>query len=130
MTEPRMTPGEIGKLLGLMALADNRKPPDEDDKEGRAAMIAFWLEMIGDLTYADCALAVRDHYRESREWIMPADIRLRVRRMRDARLKTVPEPVPPPELLEDDEAYCEWLRLETKRIADGKPDLRAIGGAS
>jgi hypothetical protein len=130
MTEPRMTPGEIGKLLGLMALADNRKPPDEDDKEGRAAMIAFWLEMIGDLTYADCALAVRDHYRESREWIMPADIRLRVRRMRDARLKAVPEPVPPPELLEDDEAYCEWLRLETKRIADGKPGLRAIGGAS
>jgi hypothetical protein len=130
MTAPRMTPGEVGKLLGLMALADNRKPPDEDDTEGRQAMIRFWLEMIGDLTYADCAQAVRDHYRESRDWVMPADIRRRVKAIRTARLNAVPEPVPPPELLEDTDAYREWLRLETKRIADGKPPLRAIGGAS
>ena len=95
MTEPRMTPGDVGKLLGLMALADNRKPPDEDDEEGRAAMIAFWLEMIGDLPFADCAQAVRDHYRESREWIMPADIRHRVRAIRDQRLRVTADAAPP-----------------------------------
>jgi hypothetical protein len=123
-----MTGDEVGKLLGLMALADNRKPPK--DEEGRKAMIAFWLSMVGDLAYTDAAQAVHEHYQESRDWIMPADIRQRVRRIRDARLKAVPEPVPPPELLEDADAYREWLRKETKRIADGKPDLRAIGGAS
>jgi hypothetical protein len=123
-----MTGDEVGKLLGLMALADNRKPPK--DEEGRKAMITFWLSMVGDLAYADAAQAVQEHYQESRDWIMPADIRQRVRRIRDARLKAVPEPVPPPELLEDADAYRKWLRKETKRIADGKPDLRAIGGAS
>lgn len=128
MTEPRMTPGDVGKLLGLMALADNRKPPDEDDEEGRAAMIAFWLEMIGDLPFADCAQAVRDHYRESREWIMPADIRHRVRAIRDQRLRVTPDPAPPREALDDPAEYSRHLRRSAQQIADGKPDLRSIGG--
>ena len=68
-----MNGDEIGKLLGLMALADNRKPPEDD--EGRKAMIAFWLSMVGDLTYRDAAQAVQDHYRDSRDWIMPVDVR-------------------------------------------------------
>jgi len=130
VSTPRMTPGEAGRLLGLMALADNRKPPDEDDEDGRAAMIAFWLEMIGDLSYADCAQAVHDHYRESRDWLMPADIRRRVAEMRQERLRENPPPPPPPELLDDPEAYNRHLRESARRIADGKPDLRMIGGAS
>jgi hypothetical protein len=119
MTEPRMTPGEVGKLLGLMALADNRKPPDEADREGRQAMIFYWLEMIGDLTYADCAQAVRDHYRDSREWIMPADIRRRVRAIRDARLARTRLPAPAPEIADDTTAYREVLADTIRAAADG-----------
>ena len=48
-----MNGDEIGRLLGLIALADNRKPPE--DEEGQKAMIAFWLGMVGDLTYKDAA---------------------------------------------------------------------------
>lgn len=125
-----MTDEDVLKLLALMSMADNRKPPRKDDPEGAKLVIDFWLGMIGDLAYSDCAAAIQAHYQESREWIMPADIRRRVKSARSARLSALPEPVPPPELLEDDGAYREWVRKETKRIADGKPDLRAIGGAS
>lgn len=121
-----MNGDEVGKLLGLMALADNRKPPE--DAEGRKAMIAFWLSMIGDLPYADAAQAVQAHYRESREWIMAADIRRRVRAIRDHRLRAIPDPPPPREALNDPAVYSRHLRESAKRIADGKPDLRAIGG--
>ena len=123
-----MTGDEVGKLLGLMALADNRKPPEDD--EGRAAMIAFWLSMIGDLAYADAARAVQEHYRETREWIMPSDVRQRVKAMRAARLNVTPIPPPPPELLADPAAYRKYLRESARRIADGQPPLRAIGGTS
>lgn len=123
-----MNGDEIGKLLGLMALADNRKPPEDD--EGRAAMIAFWLSMVGDLAYADAAEAVRDHYRESRQWIMPSDIRQRVAAIRGERLRLNPVPPPPPELLDDPDAYRKHLRESAKRIGDGEPELRMIGGAS
>lgn len=123
-----MNAAEVGDLLARMALVDNRKPPET--AEDKAAMILTWLQLIGDLNHADAVQAIQEHYRESRDWLMPADIRRRVKAIRGARLSALPEPVPPPELLEDDDAYREWVRKETKRIADGKPDLRAIGGAS
>jgi hypothetical protein len=109
-----MNGDEVGKLLGLMALADNRKPPQ--DEEGQAAMIAFWLSMVGDLAYADAAQAVGDHYRETREWIMPSDIRRRVREMQFERLRVTPLPDPPDGLGDDPAAYVEWLAAERKKI--------------
>lgn len=120
MTVPRMTAGEIGRLLGLMALADNRKPPDEDDKEGRQAMIEFWAGMIGDLRYADCARAIQDHYRDSRDWIMPADIRRRVRTIRDGRLAHTRLPAPASEIADDTAAYREALAETIRAAADGE----------
>lgn len=117
-----MTLEEVGKLLGFAALYDSRKVDVPD--------VVAWHRIIGELPYADAEQAVTEHYAASRERLMPADVCQGVKRIRDARLKAVPEPVPPPELLEDADAYREWLRKETKRIADGKPDLRAIGGAS
>jgi hypothetical protein len=115
---------EVGKLLGLMALADNRKPPEDD--EGRKAMIAFWLGMVGDLTYADAAQAVAAHYRESRDWIMPSDIRSRVNEVRRERLKNAPALDPPREVADDPAAYVAWLAGARKKIADGQPALRAV----
>lgn len=67
-----MTPEESGKLLGMCAAYDNRNVDD-------SAMYA-WFRVIGDLPYAECESAVIAHYSESREWIMPADVRTRVKR--------------------------------------------------
>lgn len=72
-----MTPEETGNLLGDCAAYDRRTV-------GEADVIA-WHRIIGDLPYHDCQAAVIAHYTESREWIMPADIRSRVKRaQRDA----------------------------------------------
>lgn len=119
-----MTGDEVGKLLGLMALADNRKPPEDD--EGRAAMIAFWLSMVGDLNYAEAAQAVQEHYRESRDWIMPADIRERVMRVRNERIAKAEIPPPPPELLDDPVAYNAALRAAITAIADDRDPVAAM----
>lgn len=122
-----MTADEVGKLLGLMALADNRKPPEDD--EGRKAMIGFWLGMIGDLSYADAVQAVRDHYRESREWIMPADVRRGVKAIRQARLDAAGPTEIPPELADRPIEAREWLQRTRDAIADGQEPPLAIGSA-
>lgn len=67
-----MTPEETGRILGLCASYDNRNTED-------AATYA-WFRAIGDLPFAECEQAVIDHYTEKREWIMPADVRTRVKR--------------------------------------------------
>lgn len=122
-----MTGDEIGKLLGLMALADNRKPPEDD--EGRQAMIAFWLGMVGDLNYADAAQAVQAHYRDTREWIMPSDIRQRVAEIRAERLRIAGPVVIPPELADSPVEAIAWKQQTLDAIADGRTPPQAIGGA-
>lgn len=67
-----MTPEETGKILGLCASYDNRNTDD--------SVTYAWFRVIGDLPYAECENAVIAHYADSREWIMPADVRTRVKR--------------------------------------------------
>ena len=123
-----MDADEAGRLLGLMALADNRKPPEDD--EGQKAMIAFWLGMVGDLTYADAAQAVQAHYRESREWIMPADIRRLVAEIRQERLRAAGPVEIPEELADRPLEALAWKQRRLADIADGQVLPRQIGAGS
>jgi hypothetical protein len=113
-----VTPIEAGKLLGLMALYDNRKVGDPD--------IVAWMNVIGDLRYDDAAQSVTDYYRDTRERIMPADIRERVREIRSRRIDDAPLGDPPDECFEDTEKYRAWLRESRRAVADGRPPLRAV----
>jgi hypothetical protein len=110
-----------------MALADNRKPPEDD--EGRKAMITFWLSMVGDLAYPDAANAVQAHYRDSREWIMPADIRRRVAEIRQERLRAAGPLQIPDELADHPHEALAWKQRTQAAVADGQEPQRAIGGA-
>jgi hypothetical protein len=67
-----MSPEEAGKLLGICASYDNRNVDELN--------VYAWFRVVGDLPYGECEQAVIAHYSESREWIMPADVRTRVRR--------------------------------------------------
>jgi hypothetical protein len=67
-----MTGEEAGKLLGMCASYDNRMTDD--------ASTYAWYRALSDLPYEACENAVVAHYSESRDWIMPADVRTRVRR--------------------------------------------------
>lgn len=104
-------------MLALMASYDYR---DVDE-----ITVVAWLEMVGDLPYADARQAVISHYRESRERMMPADVRDRVKAIRAARLQETPLSGRPPA---DPHEYSEWLGRERKRIADGPAAVQSIEG--
>lgn len=54
------------------------------------AVITVWHEILEPLELQDCLRAVTDHYRDSKEWLMPSDIVSRVRTYREARLNKFP----------------------------------------
>lgn len=103
-----MTSDEVWDLLELIASIDRRKVGLTDRKT--------WEGLIGDLPAADAQAAVIGHYRESREWIMPADVRARVKAMRRDRLAREIVPAPPA----DPGQYRGGLRASITEIADGK----------
>ena len=75
---------ETGELLALISAYDNRN----FNKETTAA----WYDLLSPYTLAEAKHAVKKHYAESRDWLMPADV-LRIikaeRRNRVARVKTI-----------------------------------------
>ena len=108
-----MTPAEAAALLALAAAYDNRKP-DADAAQA-------WALALDGYPFTDCRTAVVEHYRESREWMMPSDVIDGVKRIRHERLMAFgPIPVPPEELRDNFYAEQEWTRRVRGEIADGK----------
>ena len=50
------------------------------------AVILAWHEILEPYALKDCLNAVADHYRHSKEWLMPADIVARVKEYRQERI--------------------------------------------
>ena len=117
-----MTKAEVARLLAVAAAFDQRTTGEEDD--------VAWLAAVGDLSFTDARTAVIAHYRESRERIMPADIRERVETARARRIADAPPVQIPPELADDPVAANEWKRAQYAAIADGRPAPKAIGSMS
>jgi len=76
-----MTPGDAAKLLALAAAFDRRTVGEAD------AMA--WASTLDDLRLEDCIDAVKNHYRESTEWIMPSHVRAGVRAIHRERIAYV-----------------------------------------
>lgn len=115
-----MTPKEAAALLTVCAGFDNRKPDPDTAKA--------WSLALNGLDFIAARDAVVAHYSESREWIMPADIRNRVRRERAARIED--EVFHPPANLDPDDvsAYIRWLDRERRAVGDGaQPTAPPVG---
>jgi hypothetical protein len=112
---------ETGRLVGHMALYDNRKTGDPDT--------LAWYQVIGDLPYDDAKAAVIGHYAESTDRIMPAHVRNRVKAMRRDRLEHGIVPAPDPGLTDAPGRYRAELHDGIRRIADSHSVQLAIGGA-
>ncbi len=111
-----MTPEETGRLLARAALYDNRKVD--------TPTVIAWHHILGDVPYPDCEQALAAHYAESTDWLMPAHVRRRVMEIRNKRLQETEIPAPPPELLDDPDAYSAALHAAAVAIADGRdPDI-------
>lgn len=113
-----MNAEETSRLLAKCASFDRRKV-------GEADVIA-WLQVLGDLPYDDCTAAVIGHYGETADWIMPAHIRQRVKRVREARITAAKIPAPPPELTNDPDAYSAALHAARVAAADGRNPETAV----
>ena len=107
-----MTPAEAQMLLGIAASFDNRKPSEE-------AALA-WAAVLSDLEFVSCRDAIVRHYRESREWIMPADIVSRVRQKVTERFRAFGTLIPPEEVRDDYELERKWRIWAREEISSGR----------
>ena len=105
-----MTTDEVIDLLTLMASFDRRTVGEAD--------VAAWTLAVGDLAYRDSQEAVVRHYREHREFLMPADARALVKSIRSDRVARAVIPAPAPDL--DPRAYKAALAESVRRAADGE----------
>jgi uncharacterized protein involved in exopolysaccharide biosynthesis len=88
-----MTPGEIARLLAAAAMFDYRKVEKADAQA--------WHLVLGDLDFDDAMEALRRHYAESTERLMPAHVRQGVRTIRNERRRPS-EALALPSKFEDD----------------------------
>ena len=113
-----MTIEETIDLLTAAAAFDRRTV-------GKADAVA-WHTVIGDLPLDDCLVAVRGHYTDTTDWIMPAHVRQRVKAMRRDRIDRAIPAAPPAELADDPGRYRAELKARIRQIADGRSLNRAI----
>ena len=93
---------EIARLLTAIAALDNRKVLEET--------VEAWYAVLHSYPYQDAAEAVRQHFEDSTEYLMPAHIRrgiLRAREERNRSSDTTPE---------------EWKALYAAPGSPPKPD--------
>jgi hypothetical protein len=64
---------DVVKLLAIASAFDNRKPNE--------AQAIAWAEVLDGLDPRDCVEAIKGHYKESKEYLMPAHIVARARMM-------------------------------------------------
>lgn len=72
-----MNKTEVAKLLTIASSIDNRNV-NEVAVEG-------WYAVLHPLPFEDCARAVKAHFEDSTEYLMPAHVRAGVKRIREAR---------------------------------------------
>jgi len=108
-----MTPAEAAALLTVAAAFDNRKP---DADQARA-----WAAALDGLRFTDCREAIVGHYRISREWMMPKDVIVGVKKIRDRRILAYGVIAPPAHIDPDDTAAIQRYEVDIRRaIADGE----------
>lgn len=72
-----MTLAELSEVLGFAALYDNRTLGE--------AEVRAWHLIVGHLDTDDARQAIAEHYGQTRDRLMPADLLRRGRRIRDQR---------------------------------------------
>lgn len=113
-----MNLSETATLLGFAAAFDRRTVGEAD--------VRAWQMVLHDIDVEQARQAVAAHYADTRDWIMPADIRQRVRKTRAAALENFQyEPVDPDETPQQ---YIARQRQQLNAVATGQrpPVLPAL----
>ena len=102
---------EAAALLTIAAAYDNRKPDADQAKA--------WAMALDDLRFEDCRTVIVEHYKRSREWLMPVDVVQGVRRLREKRLADY-GPLPAPAVDPDNTERYQREEARIRRdVADG-----------
>jgi hypothetical protein len=109
-----MTKADIARLLALIAAFDRRTVGEAD--------VEAWHLVLSHTDPEDCGEAVRQHYGRSRDWLMPVDVVLGVRRIRAQRIAAAGDP--PPDADPDDPAGYRRALVEG-RHAIAAPNTQA-----
>jgi hypothetical protein len=111
-----MTPGDVARLLAACAMYDFRPVETAD--------AAAWFQVVGDLDYDDAMEAVRVHYGQSTERMMPAHVRAGVKLIRDERRRLEPsEARALPSPFEDDEDRTDRARRGSAQVHEVLAEL-------
>lgn len=113
-----MSPAEAALLLGVAAAYDNRTV---SEIAARA-----WAEALAGVELADAKAVVVEHYRRTRDWIMPADVLAGVKAMQRARLAAAPPPLPSTDP-DNVREYLAETRALRAQIASGQINPNQIG---
>jgi hypothetical protein len=103
-------PSAAARILTLCAVYDRRTIGEADARA--------WGDVLGPVRFEDAAVAVRQHYAVSREWIMPSEVKEGVRHLRAERLARITDQVPAADP-DDVAGYLHDLRQARHRVADG-----------
>lgn len=79
-----------------------------------------WHDLLDDIRLTDAKQAAIEIARVQ-PFVAPAEIRAKVREIRNARIAAAPPLDPPPGLGDDEVGYRRWLAESRRRIADGEP---------
>ena len=107
-----MNLSETGEALALASEYDNR----HFTKETSAA----WWELLHPYTLDEAKHAIRKHYNESREWLMPADVLRIIKTERRTRLAKVETIVPSRADMTSTAAELATTKALSKAIASGE----------
>lgn len=116
-----MNAQEAAKVLAKAAAYDNRQAT-------QAAALAWAEALDQDMPLQDALRLVGEHYRDERNWVMPADINRRWRTLGKARLETATRmglPEPPDELADEPTAWATWKQAQIAAVKAGCDALQA-----
>lgn len=100
---------ETAALLTLAAAYDQRRLGETD--------VRAWQELLADVDAADAMAAVKAHYRDHTERLMPAHVRDLVAATRRRRLEQAGTAALLPSVDPDDPAYFDELRARRDQAA-------------
>lgn len=119
-----MTPAETAELLTMAAAFDRRTI-------GKADVMA-WHAALADHDLDDAREALIEHYRETRDWLMPADLIAKCRTKRADRIaRNLPMDLPPG-IDPDDTLAVQRATRDQRRAAANRqtpPQVAAIAAA-
>ena len=103
---------ETGALLALISAYDNRNFNEETT--------AAWYDLLSPYTLAEAKHAVKKHYSETRDWLMPADVLRIIKTERRRRLAKVETIVPSRADMTTTAAELATTKALSKAIASGQ----------